>query len=91
MCGDIKNFYLGNKMKWFKYMKIHLSQIPEEIIQQYNLREIAQNGYVYMEIQGGMYGLPQAGIIANDQLKTNLANHGYYQCRHTPGLWRHKW
>ena len=38
-----------------------------------------------------MYGLPQAGIIANNLLTKRLAPKGYYQCRHTPGLWRHRW
>lgn len=47
------------------------------------------NGYVYVRIDKGMYGLPQAGILANDLLAERLAKHGYYQCRHTPGLWRH--
>ncbi len=38
-----------------------------------------------------MYGLPQAGIIANQLLKKQLSAKGYYQCQHTPGLWRHVW
>ena len=38
-----------------------------------------------------MYGLPQAGILANKLLKQRLAQHGYYECKHTPGLWKHKW
>jgi hypothetical protein len=36
-----------------------------------------------------MYGLPQAGILANKRLAKKLGKDGYYQCRHTPGLWRH--
>lgn len=38
-----------------------------------------------------MYGLPQAGILANRLLTKRLAPKGYYQCRHTPGRWKHKW
>ena len=37
-----------------------------------------------------MYGLPQAGILANDLLSKRLARHGYYEARHTPGLWKHR-
>jgi hypothetical protein len=37
-----------------------------------------------------MYGLPQAGIIANKLLKKCLAEQGHYELPHTPGLWRHK-
>jgi hypothetical protein len=38
-----------------------------------------------------MYGLPQARILANQLLENRLATKGYYQCQHTPGLWRHTW
>jgi hypothetical protein len=35
--------------------------------------------------------LPIAGILANQLLEKHLANKGYYQCQHTPGLWHHAW
>lgn len=37
-----------------------------------------------------MYGLPQAGLLAQQQLIRILEPHGYTPCRFTPGLWRHK-
>jgi hypothetical protein len=37
-----------------------------------------------------MYGLHQAGLIANQLLQTCLAPFGYYPARHTPGLSLHK-
>jgi hypothetical protein len=43
-----------------------------------------------MEIQKGMYGLPQAGILANKLLEKRLAVHGYAPLPHTHGLWQHK-
>jgi hypothetical protein len=36
-----------------------------------------------------MYGLPQAGIIAEQLLKECLQKHGYHQSQTTPGLWKH--
>jgi hypothetical protein len=36
-----------------------------------------------------MYGLPQADILAFNQLKSNLATHNYAPCTHIPGLWTH--
>ena len=36
-----------------------------------------------------MYGLPQAGILANKLLRKRLARHGYFEQPHTPGLWKH--
>jgi hypothetical protein len=38
-----------------------------------------------------MYGLPQAGIIAQELLAKRLKEHGYSQSKATPGLWRHEW
>ena len=46
-------------------------------------------GYIYCEIRQGMYGLPQAGQIANELLKKRLAYYGYFERPHTPGLWKH--
>jgi hypothetical protein len=37
-----------------------------------------------------MYGLKQAGLLANQLLQTRLAPFGYYPIRHTLGLWLHK-
>ena len=36
-----------------------------------------------------MYGLPQAGLIANQQLEKLLNKHGYRQRKLAPGLWKH--
>ena len=54
-------------MKYYECLKLNLREIPDEIIKLYNLRKKAtSDGSVYMEIQKGMYGLPQAGLIANE-------------------------
>ncbi len=66
-----------------------LRLIPDDIIEHYRLGEKTVDGYVYMEIRKGMYGLPQAGILANKLLKLWLACHGYSEQPHTPGLWKH--
>ena len=41
MCADIANFYLNNPMNRYEYTKLPLDIILEEIIQQYNLRNLA--------------------------------------------------
>jgi hypothetical protein len=71
-------------------MKILLSRFPEEIIKKYNLKALAVDGWVYIEIRKGMYGLKQAGLLANQLLQTCLATFWYYPARHTPGLWLQK-
>ena len=73
-------------------MKIPLAHIPDEIITEYVLKnKVHSDGAVYIEIHKGMYGLPQAGMLANQLLKRRLAKHGYYEVRHTPGYWQHVW
>ena len=37
-----------------------------------------------------MYGLPQAGIIANELLEERLNRKGYFQSTLVPGLWTHQ-
>ncbi len=68
--------------------------MPADIIEHYKLRDIATpDGYIYCEIRQGMYGLPQAGIIAQAQelLAKRFKEHGYSQSKTMPGLWKHKW
>jgi hypothetical protein len=90
MMMDIKNYYLGTPLPRFEYMKLLLSRFPNEIIQKYNLNALAVDGWVHIEIRKGMYGLKQAGLLANQLLQTRLAPFGYYPARHTPRLWLHK-
>jgi hypothetical protein len=71
-------------------MKMLISRFSEEVIQKFNLNALAVDSWVYIDIRKGMYGLKQAGILANQLLQTRLAPFGYYPARHTPGLWLHK-
>jgi hypothetical protein len=71
-------------------MRILKRDIPPTIIAQYNLLPLVYNGHVWVEIRKGMYGLPQAGIIANTRLVQHLATHGYDPLAHTAGLFRHR-
>jgi hypothetical protein len=73
-----------------EYMKMLLSRFPEEIVQTYNLTALAVDDWVYIEIRKGMYGLKQAGLLANQLLQTRWAPFGNYPARHTPGLSLHK-
>jgi hypothetical protein len=60
MMMDIKNYYINTPLPRFEYMKMLLSRFPEEIIQKYNLNELAIDGWVYIEIRKGMYGMKQS-------------------------------
>jgi hypothetical protein len=90
MMMDIKNYYLGNHLPCYEYMRMLLSHFPEEIVDKYNLKALAVDGWVYIEIRKGMYGLKQAGLLTNQLLQIRVAPFGYYPSRHTPGIWLHK-
>ncbi len=45
---------------------------------------------IYIKVQKGMYGLPQAGILAQKLLEARLNKHGYSQSTAVSGLWTHK-
>jgi hypothetical protein len=55
-------------MYTFEYMRIPIKLIPHEIIDQYNLLPLVSDGHIYIEVQNGMYGLPQVRILANQLL-----------------------
>jgi hypothetical protein len=87
MVIDINNFYLNTPLGRFEYMVINVASLPQETIDKYDLNELAQDGKVYIEIQKGMYGLPQAGILANELLQRNLSKDGYLPTTHTHSVW----
>jgi hypothetical protein len=90
MTMKIAFFYLMTPLKRPVYIKIKLRDIPEEIIDEYKLQDlVTADGNVYIEATKGMYGLPHTGLLANEQLETQLNKHGYRQSKLVPGLWKH--
>jgi hypothetical protein len=53
-----------------------LCRFPEEIVETYNIKALAVDGWVYIEIRKGMYGLKQAGLLANQLLQKRLTSFG---------------
>ena len=87
MTMDISNFYLMTPLSRPEYIRIKLSDIPEEIIREYNLRDKAtKDGSIYTKANKGIYGLPQSGLLANKLLEKRLNRHGYRQSKLVPGL-----
>ena len=90
MTMDISNFYLMTPLKRKEYIRMKISDIPEEIIIEYKLRElVTEDGSIYIQANKGMYGLPQSGLLANELLEKRLNKQGYRQSKLVPGLWKH--
>lgn len=64
--ANLKDFYLGTPMERYEYICLPVHMIPDSIMELYELHNLVHHDHVYVEIRKGMYGLPQAGKIAND-------------------------
>jgi hypothetical protein len=87
MCVDVKTFYLSTLLDRPEYKRLTLNIILQEIIDTYKLVDKTKKCQVYIRINKCMYGLPQAGRLANYLLVKRLAPHGYHPVEHTRGLW----
>ena len=56
---DITNYYLATPLDYPEYTRIKLTNIPQDLINEYNLHDFVHNQWVYFEIQNGVYGLPR--------------------------------
>ncbi len=70
-----------------KYVHIKMLDIPYKFINKYKLTGLDRDRWIYFKICQGCYGLPQAGILANDLLQSRLKAEGFYEAASTPGLW----
>ncbi len=56
-----------------EYMQIRINNIPQEIIDEYELNNlVTPDGWIYIKNSHGMYGLPQSRIIVQEQLEKRL-------------------
>ena len=91
MTADIKDFYLGTPMDNPEWMWVDMRLIPDSIVLKYDLTSLARNGRVLARVDKGIYGLPQAGLLAQQRLIAHMAKHGYHQSPTTPCLFTHEY
>ena len=74
----IKKILLCTLMKYYQYIRVLSNMIPQEVWDDLGYTpKISANGYVYIKIRCGMYGLKEAAIIALYQLVICITPHGY--------------
>jgi hypothetical protein len=71
---NMKIFFSPQCLNTFEYMKTPLSLFPLWMIEQFNLKKLALDGWVYIEMIRAVWGLPQAGILANKPKNTSVRN-----------------
>jgi hypothetical protein len=85
---DIKDYYLGTPLPRSEYLRIPLKFIDSSLLVTYSLSPFIDNNSILFEVNKGMYGLPHAGLLAQERTISHLAKHGYHQTS-TPCLFRH--
>ncbi len=89
MTTDITDYYLGTPLLRPEYIRIARKQLSATICSEYSLDDVCTDGYVYFEIVKGMYGLPQAGLLAQKRLIKHLSAAGHAQSTSIPCLFQH--
>jgi hypothetical protein len=89
MTADITDYYLNTPLLRPEYMRIMRKQLSETIIAEYGWEQYFVDDMIYFQINKGMYGLPQAGLLAQQRLIAHIAKHGYTQSDTVPCLFRH--
>ena len=88
---ELKDHFLGSPMQRLEYMKVPFARFPPDIVQRYNLDALkTEDGFIYIRINKGMYGLKQAALLAYDNIVNILEPHGYYPEPNTQEIWAHK-
>ena len=67
----VSTFCLGTHMQQLEYMRILANSTLQGITTGYSLNDITNNTWVCIKSIEGMYGLLQAGNLANSLLKYN--------------------
>ena len=77
-------------MEQFDYMTVPRKILLQAVISELNLGGLIKNDNILVEIQKGVYVLPQDGRIAYDKIINHLKKGGYIPTGQTPGLFKHK-
>jgi len=85
--ADAVDFYLMSDLPYPEYMRVHRSHITPIIQARYQIDW--KDDYALLEVVKAVYGLPQAGLIAHNDLVQHLGTFGYHPAPHTSCLFLH--
>ena len=89
MTVDIIDYYLQTPLETPEYMMIHRRFISPAIEEEFKLHNLWHNDQIYFKVVKGIYGLPQAGILAQKQLFPRLRHGGFISSPDNPCLFKH--
>ena len=90
MSCDLNEFSLEILISRVEYIRIHSKYSPPDIRELYHIEGlVAVDGYVYIQIMKGIYGLKKSALISYNKLISYMDPHSYYPVPFTTGLWEH--
>ena len=87
---DLEDMFLHSPMRNSELVKVSITYFSKGIIENYNLNALVHNGYIYIKIKEGIYGLKQASVLAYQHLLKLLTKGDYKQIMGSLGMWKHK-
>ena len=87
---DISDFYLHSQLSTPHYMKIPIRFLPPITRTWLGITNLPDDATLLFEVYNAIYGMDDAGRVSQQNLIEHLRPHGFYMCRHTPGLFRHR-
>ena len=88
---NLKDFFLNTPMTRPGFLCIHSRYLSQDLCKEYKLDSLIDlDGYVYCQVNKGMYGLKQAAILAYKLLVKRLKARGYHPIPLTTGLFKHE-
>jgi hypothetical protein len=89
--ADLSNFYYNHDLKRPEFARVKLTDIPQEIINEYKLNEkMTPDGWIYIKCIKTVPGLPQSGSLSHEALEKRLNEEGYFKSPIVPALWKHR-
>ena len=77
-------FHLATLMEWHECMRIPTGLILDELKDLCNMWDKIRNCSICVEMRRETYGLPQAGILANELLQKRPSALGCCKVKHSP-------
>ena len=82
--------FLHTILKHYEYLKVPYCYFPPDIVERYSLQDKVCDGYIYICVKKGMYGLRQAAVLAYETVKKLLKAADYQLICGSMNMWQHK-
>ena len=92
MTMNISKFYLMTPLLRPEYIHISIKDIPDEIIQEYDLKSInTEDGMITSKPIAACTVYRRPGFWPTESSKNDLTNAATIKVSLFPGLWKHEW